>query len=411
MSELLNNSFYRKEKLKELILKLHEGNDPVKVRNELTETLQSIPYGEVVEVEQELIEQGLPVEEVLRLCDVHSEVLEGHVDLSTAKEIPEGHPVDTFIKENRELTLTCDQAREIFERIRRDGETGFADHVLALKQLFNNLMDVDKHYQRKEYLIFPYLEQKGITGPPKVMWGKHDEAREQLKGAIEVLNTPDLTPDDLLASYDILINSALNNVRDMVTKEEEILFPMALDQLTEAEWWQVYRQTLEIGYCLVDPKSEWKPESIPEEEEQDVLTSVEGRIQMPSGSLSLQELVRIFNILPVDITFVDKDDKVKYFSQNPDRVFTRSRAIINRDVRYCHPPASVHIVDKIIDDFRAGRQNHAPFWIQMRGKFIYIQYFALRDDEGNYLGTLEVSQDLTELRKLEGEQRILNYES
>ncbi len=411
MSELLNNSFYRKEKLKELILKLHEGNDPVQVRNELTETLKSIPYGEVVEVEQELIEEGLPVEEVLRLCDVHSEVLEGNVDLSAVKEIPEGHPVDTFIKENRELTKTCDQAREIFDRIRKGGETGFQEHVLSLKQLFNNLMDVDKHYQRKEYLIFPYLEQKGITGPPKVMWGKHDEAREQLKVAIEILNAEGLTPEDLVTSYDLLISSALNTVSDMVGKEEEILFPMALDQLTEAEWYQVYKQTLEIGYCLIDPKTEWKPETAEEETDDNAVTNIDGRIQMPSGSLSLQELVKIFNTLPVDITYVDKNDKVKYFSQNADRIFTRSRAIINRDVRYCHPPASVHIVDKIIDDFRSGRQSHAPFWIQMRGKFIYIQYFALRDDDGNYLGTLEVSQDLTELRKLEGEQRILNYES
>ncbi len=411
MSELLNNSFYRKEKLKELILKLHEGNNPVAVRNELTETLKSIPYGEVVEVEQELIEQGLPVEEVLRLCDVHSEVLEGNVDLSTMKEIPEGHPVDTLIRENRELTKTCDQAREIFDRIDKQGETGFQEHLLSLKQIFNNLMDVDKHYQRKEYLIFPYLEQKGITGPPKVMWGKHDEAREQLKGSIEILNADGLTPEDLMASYDILIKSALNNVSDMVGKEEEILFPMALDQLTEAEWYQVYKQTLEIGYCLIDPQTEWKPELGEEEKDEKTVTNIDGRIQMPSGSFSLEELVKVFNTLPVDITFVDKDDKVKFFSQNADRIFTRSRAIINRDVRYCHPPASVHIVDKIVDDFRSGRQSHAPFWIQMRGKFIYIQYFALRDDEGNYLGTLEVSQDLTELRKLEGEQRILNYES
>ena len=411
MSELLNNSFYRKEKLKELILKLHGGKDPIQVRNELTHTLQSIPYGEVVEVEQELIEQGLPVEEVLRLCDVHSQVLEGNVDLSAAKEIPEGHPVDTFLKENRELTKTCEQAREIFERIRNQGNTGFQEHILSLKQLFNNLMDVNKHYERKEYLIFPYLEQKGITGPPKVMWGKHDEAREQLKGSIEILNTDDLTPEDLMASYDLIIKSALDNVSDMVKKEEEILFPMALDQLTEAEWYQVYKQTLEIGYCLIDPQTEWKPETSEEARDENAVTNIEGRIQMPSGSLSLQELVKIFNTLPVDITFVDKDDKVKYFSQNADRIFTRSRAIINRDVRYCHPPASVHIVDKIVDDFRSGRQSHAPFWIQMRGKFIYIQYFALRDDAGHYLGTLEVSQDLTELRKLEGEQRILNYES
>lgn len=411
MSELLNNSFFRKTKLKELILKLHQGNDPIQVRNELTQTLKSIPYGEVVEVEQELIEEGLPVEEVLRLCDVHSEVLEGNVDLSAAKEIPTGHPVDTFIKENRELANTCNQARAIFDRIREEGESNFQKNLLGLKQIFNNLMDVDKHYQRKEYLIFPFLEKKGITGPPKVMWGKHDEVREQLKGSIEILNTRDLTPEDLLTSYDMLISAALSNVTDMVTKEEEILFPMALDQLTDAEWWQVYKQTLEIGYCLIDPQTEWKPDTSNDTPEEDAITSIDGRIQMPSGSLSLQELIQIFNTLPVDITFVDKDDKVKYFSQSPHRIFTRSRAIINRDVRYCHPPASVHIVDKILDDFRSGRQNHAPFWIQMRGRFIYIQYFALRDQDGNYLGTLEVSQDLTELRKLEGEQRILNYQS
>ncbi|MGQ1891781.1 DUF438 domain-containing protein [Thermophagus sp. OGC60D27] len=411
MSELLNNSFYRKEKLKALILRLHQGDNPHQVRADLIQTLKSIPYGEVVEVEQELIEEGLPVEEVLQLCDVHSEVLEGHVDLSAAKEIPPGHPVDTFIKENRELTKTCNQAREVFDQIRREGQTNFQKNLLSLKQIFNNLMDVDKHYQRKEYLIFPFLEQKGITGPPKVMWGKHDEAREQLKGAIEILNTEGLTPEDLLTSYDMLIAAALSSITDMVTKEEEILLPMALDQLTDAEWWQVYQQTLEIGYCLVDPQTEWKPETSLATAEEDAITNINGRIQMPSGSLSLQELIQIFNTLPVDITFVDKDDKVKYFSQSPHRIFTRSRAIINRDVRYCHPPASVHIVDKILDDFRSGRQSHAPFWIQMRGRFIYIQYFALRDDNGQYLGTLEVSQDLTELRKLEGEQRILNYQS
>jgi len=111
----------------------------------------------------------------------------------------------------------------------------------------------------------------------------------------------------------------------------------------------------------------------------------------------------------VDITFVDKDDKVKYFSQGRDRIFQRNRAIINRDVRHCHPPASAHIVDKIIEDFKSGKQDRAPFWINLGGKFIYIEYFALRNEKGEYLGTLEVSQDLTEYRKLEGEQRILSY--
>jgi DUF438 domain-containing protein len=117
----------------------------------------------------------------------------------------------------------------------------------------------------------------------------------------------------------------------------------------------------------------------------------------------------ILNTLPVDITFVGQDDKVKYFSQSADRIFQRNRAILNRDVRHCHPPASAHIVDKILDDFKSGKQDHAPFWINMGGKLIHIEYFALRDTDGSYLGTLEVSQDLTTYRSLQGEQRILSY--
>jgi DUF438 domain-containing protein len=109
------------------------------------------------------------------------------------------------------------------------------------------------------------------------------------------------------------------------------------------------------------------------------------------------------------MTFVDKDDKVKYFTQGSERIFARSRSIINRDVRLCHPPGSVHIIEKILDDFKSGKASHAPFWIQMQGKFIHIQYFALRDLNGEYLGTLEVSQDLTCAKKHEREKRILSY--
>ena len=139
------------------------------------------------------------------------------------------------------------------------------------------------------------------------------------------------------------------------------------------------------------------------------MQSAGGNIQLPSGSFSVEELMVILNTLPVDITFVDKNDKVKYFSQSAERIFQRNRAILNRDVRHCHPPASAHIVDKIIEDFKSGRQNRAPFWINMGGKMIHIEYFALRDDKGNYLGTLEVSHNVSVYRELDGEQRILSY--
>lgn len=408
MSEHIDNSKHRKSKLKELILKLHEGGSQEDVRKELLLSLSNIPYGEVVEVEQELISEGLPEDEVLRLCDAHSAVLHGTVDLSASKSVPEGHPVDILLEENKALKRLSDNTTEELLAIKYMNGQDFSNAVLKVRGAFNQLMDVDKHYQRKEYLLFPYLEKAGVTGPPKVMWGKHDEIRDQLKGSIEILQIKNLSKEDLEASAEIILLPALKGVYEMTIKEEEILFPMMMDTLTDADWYEIQKQSLEIGYCLYDPQIEWKPEGI-ETESINTAQKEGGNIQLPTGGFSAEELLAILNTLPVDMTFVDRNDKVKYFSQSSDRIFQRNRAILNRDVRHCHPPASAHIVDKILDDFKSGRQTRAPFWINMKGKMIHIEYFALRNPEGEYLGTLEVSQDLTGYRNLEGEQRILSY--
>jgi uncharacterized protein len=410
MSELILNSGLRKAKLKELILKLHSGANPQEVRAELVSTLRQIPYDEVVEVEQELINEGLPETEVIRLCDIHGEVLDGHIDQSSAKTIPEGHPLDVFKKENTELLKVVGKSRQLLGILYSVREEAFKEHSMKILSCFNELMDVDKHYKRKEYLVFPYLEKHDITGPPKVMWGKHDEIREQMKGCIDILRTEGLKKTDVEDAIEILFIPVLNALEDMTKKEEDILFPMCMDLLTTDEWWQIHKQTLEFGFTLYDPEVEWKPEGLKEEaNENKGISSEVGSFQLPSGRLNVKEILSILNTVPFDMTFVDKDDKVKYFTQGKERIFARSRSIINRDVRLCHPPGSVHIVEKILDDFKSGRASHAPFWIEMGGKFIHIEYYALRDENGEYLGTLEVSQDLTELRKLEGEQRILSY--
>ncbi len=410
MSELINNSRYRKDRLKELILSLHSGESPEKVRQELISTLRSIPYGEVVEVEQELISEGLPESEVLKLCDVHGEVLEGHVDLSGAKEIPVGHPVDVFIHENSALKKSIGKAGDLLHSLEKVPGDHFRNFILVLQAGFNELMDIDKHYQRKEYLVFPFLEKNEITGPPKVMWGKHDEIRDQLKGCIALLREADLSKQDLSDALELMFFPVLKALSDMVQKEEEILFPMCMDVLTVDDWWNVHKQTLEFGFTLYDPEVDWKPEGLQEETwDEEIAGTKEGSVLLPSGSFSVKELMAILNTAPVDMTFVDKNDKVKYFTQGSHRIFPRSRSIINRDVRLCHPPGSVDIVEKIIEDFKSGKESHAPFWIQMKGKFILIEYYALRDDKGEYLGTLEVSQDLTNARSLDGERRILSY--
>jgi uncharacterized protein len=407
MSEIINNSQKRKELLKHMILQLHNGEAPELVRNRLIELLKSIPYDDVVEVEQELISEGLPAEEVLKFCDIHTMVLDGHIDQSSAKPIPPGHPVDTLKNENRALEKLIDEIEQLFVQVVNLKDQEVKPWLLMVHDKLNSLMDIDKHYKRKEYLIFPFLEKYGITGPPKVMWGKHDEVRDLLRTAIEAVSTSgDISASEVQIITELVLQKAVNAIPEMIMKEEEILFPMCMDKLTDEDWYSVYQQTLEIGYCLYDPAVEWKPEGI---SISDVVYTSKNHIQLSTGTFSLNEMEALFKTLPIDITFVDKDDKVRFFSLGPDRIFTRNRAILGRDVRMCHPPSTVHVVEQILDDFKSGKEKSAAFWINMKGRFIYIEYFALQSKDGEYLGTIEFTQDLTAARKLEGEQRLLSY--
>ncbi len=408
MSELINNARQKKDELKRLIRKLHEGTDPETVREELAVALGEVPYGFVVEVEQELIAEGLPPAETLKLCDIHGQVLKGMIDHTGAKIPDPGHPVHTFMMENRELETLCGTVKSRYrDFIEGQWDDRLSELVDAMLADCGTLMDVDTHYRRKENLVFPYLEKYGVTGPPTVMWGKHDEIRAQLKSAISSLHAARTAArEELAVVFTMFLLPAISGIEDMVYKEEQILFPMCLDTLNETEWSEIHHQSPEIGFCLFDPKDEWVPQGLVSE----TGSTTGDRVTLPSGSFSVAELTALLNTLPVDITFVDKDDAVRYFSQGKERIFDRNRSILGRKVQFCHPPHSVHIVNQIVSDFRAGTQDSAAFWITLGGKFIHIEYFALRDDKGEYLGTLEVSQNLTDKRALTGEQRLLSYE-
>ena len=410
MSEVIKHSEKRKELLKHLILQLHGGEAPEQVKNRLISLLSSIPYDEVVEAEQELISEGLPVEEVLRLCDIHTAVLEGSIDTSGAKTVPPGHPVDTFRQENRALESRIRLINGLLDKLESQKEEEMESYLLQIRRIFNDLSDVDKHYKRKEYLLFPYMEKAGITGPPKVMWGKHDETRELLKAAYEALSIENgLAKEEWEALVPLVLQPVIEAIEGMIMKEEEILLPMCLDTLTDEDWYKIYTETPIYGFCLYDPPTEWYPE-FAEEAKPTFLSG--NAIRLSSGSFDLKELEALFIALPVDITFVDKDDKVKFFSHSPKRVFERNRSILGRDVRMCHPPQSVRIVERIINDFKSGKENKAAFWISnYRGRFVYIDYTALRSSDNEYLGVIEMTQDITDLRKLEGDRRLLSYSS
>jgi len=407
MDELIKGEKSRKELLKHMILQLHEGVAPDAVRGRLVSLLKSIPYNEVVQVEQELINEGLPEEEVLKFCDIHTQVLDGQIDQTGAKEIPDGHPVDTFKKENKELYKLVQTMGRFYEKVHQPEEMELETYILQLKAFFNNLNDVEKHYLRKENLLFPYLEKYNITGPPKVMWGKHDETRELLKVAREGLDVRGgMDPGELETLVELVLKPASGAVSDMIMKEEEILFPMCMDKLSDEEWYQISQESPGIGYCLYDPEIEWKPEGV---EPSPVARTMEGSVQLPTGRVSIPELIAFFGTMPVELTFVDSQDKVRFFSHGKKPIFKRNRAVIGRDVRLCHPPKSVHVVEQVISDFKSGKEERASFWLEMKGMFVHIEYHALRDEFNKYLGTLEVVQDITDLRKIKGEQRLLSY--
>ena len=267
------------------------------------------------------------------------------------------------------------------------------------------MWDIDKHYSRKENLIFPFLEKYGVTAPPKVMWGVDDDIRALIKKLKLSLSNYDGNKEEIINKF----NEATKEIKEMIFKEENILFPMALETLTEDEWISIYRDSDGIGYTIVPPEKEWelKRVNLEKKEEKKGLTEG-GYVKFETGLLTTKEISLIFNTLPGDFTFVDKDNIVKYFSNSKDRIFARTKAIIGRTVENCHPPASVHVVEDIVNDFKEGKKDSESFWIKKGDVFVMIQYFAVRDENGEYIGTLEYSQDIAPIQAITGEKRLMS---
>jgi DUF438 domain-containing protein len=403
MSELLDNSRHRIENLKEIIKSLHDGADPESVKREFGDLLADVGVSEIAAMESSLMSEGMPQEEIQRMCDVHAAVLGGAAPHRPI-DVPAGHPVHTFRLENEKIREIVADYRGAMERLAwADAASVIDDWRVAHRELGG----LEAHYQRKEYLVFPYLEKAGIAGPPKVMWGVHDEIREKIAAAGEVLeNAADLDDEALRLTVETVIHPMLEQVSGMTDKEDRILWPMTLEHVSVRDWEAVRSQWDEFGKGLVEPAGVWLP-VLAEPPEKPVEVPEDDAITLPSGHLSLRQLTALLNTLPMDLTFVDAEGRVGFFSEGEDRVFARNRAIIGRRVEDCHPPKSVHIVEQVVDELKSGARDVAEFWIQMGERFVHIRYFAVRDPDGSYLGTLEVTQDIAALRALEGERRLL----
>ncbi|MBI4303343.1 MAG: DUF438 domain-containing protein, partial [Chloroflexi bacterium] len=277
-----------------------------------------------------------------------------------------------------------------------------------LGELLQKLKGIDRHYERKEQILFPYLEKQGFMGPSKVMWGKDNEVRDLFRAALQELPAVK-TPAELDAYIDKNLNKLIEEVEGMIFKEENILFPTCLEKLSPSDWVEILRESDDIGYVFIQKPEETEVmvKSLRAALQEEALVQ-DGTISFPTGSLRLDELLAVMNTLPIDMTFVDKDDRVRYFSEGKSRVFHRTKSVIERRVQNCHPPQSVDVVEKILNAFKEGKKDSYSFWLNYQGKFVYIQYFAVRDREGRYLGTMEVTQDISEITQLKGEKRLLD---
>ncbi|MBN1697216.1 MAG: DUF438 domain-containing protein [Spirochaetales bacterium] len=410
MSEYLHDGEAKQEKLKSIITSLHEGKSVDAVKKEFASLIKDVSPEEIAAMENSLIREGFPPVQIQRLCEVHVAVFDDRLKKYKNPRRMPGHPLHTYMEENRAAEKLLKSIAPLLKKIDKIKETG----VEELKNRLEELKRINLHFTRKENQLFPKLEQAGFYGPTRVMWGKHDEIRTMFSETEKALQTGDTgavgnTGKRLIAA-----------IKKMIFMEEKILFPTALRKLTDSDWIDIRNEESEIGYAWIRPGNLWdtaiarqkrkrQPRKPTPEPAAGRAEAIHETFHLDEGDVRIDQINLLLKHLPVDVTFVDENDRVRYFSQGKDRIFPRSPAIIGRAVQNCHPPKSVHIVDRIIESFKKKEKDVAEFWLTINGRFIHIRYFALYDKADVYRGVIEVSQDVTDIRALEGERRLLDW--
>lgn len=411
-------NFDRVADLLKFSMGMMEGKDGSKLIKKYQESIDNITPFDMVALEEKQLEKGVDLKAIKKDIEKIINVLKPALDSYEWEKPGEGHPIYYYMQENRKLEELLGRTKQTIKALKFEelNQEEFGDKLAKFKQQIENLSQFNCHFIRKENILFPYLEASwDYTRPLQVMWSIHDDIRTGWKEVLAgVRKKKDLTPEiDKKLGRLFLISYR------MVHKEEQIIFPLAMEALTEADWAEVLLQGPEVGYFKIDGPDDKHLNNAQQllartGSSRDVNQSeADGELknavlEFVTGKLSKEQLELIFNYLPVDITYVDENDEVRFFSDPPERIFPRSPAIIGRKVHNCHPPESVHIVEQIVEDFKAGKREQARFWLTINDRFILIDYFSIRDDDNKYRGVIEVTQDITEIRKLEGEKRLLD---
>jgi PAS domain S-box-containing protein len=390
-----------KASLKNMIKLLHEGKSPEEVKDQYRSLLQSVDSTQIAQVEQELVSEGMPQEELRRLCDVHLAVFRESLDKEKI-ELEEDHPISAFMKEHDVILQCVEELKGILEKVTQAASySDIAEEMRRLKHVAEHLMEAEKHNVREENVLFPYLDKHGISEPPAVMWAEHTELKEKKKQLLKLSQPPDkLGFEDFVKELTEVGRYLAEALPSHVYKENHILYPAALQTISADEWRRIRTQCDELGYCCFTPeyvKAEVQKTDAPKE-----------TMAFETGDLTRDEVEAVLDALPMDVTFVDAQGSVRYFNKAEGRVFPRTKAVIGRKVQMCHPPKSLHIVNQVIDDLMQGKRKSADFWIDINQRKIHIRYFPVRNRKGSILGIMEATQDITDIKKIEGERRLLS---
>lgn len=395
----------RQDILQSLILRLHDGEDWDKVQADFKKHFTGVSAYEISVMEQGLMGKGVEAEDIQRLCNVHASLFGGSIEAvytTSAEQQHAGHPIQVLKLENLAIENTLEKVSKLLDVYL---ETKEPELKKGIQNQLALLGEFDKHYARKEYAIFPIMESKGITAPPKVMWGVDDEIRSMFKAFKALLQNEEFE------TIPKAFSDLKYEMKEMITKEEDILLPMITDIFNEDHWLQIAKESEEIGYCIVKPEAKWVPErSLPENVSRETKEfENDSYINFQTGHLTPHQLEKMLNNIPLELTFVDADNIVRYYNDNgEEKFFKRTSSAIGRDVLNCHPPKSLPIVTKLLADLKSGAKESESMWFRAMGKFILVTYRAVRDDDGSYMGTLEYVQDIQPFIDLDGEKRTLS---
>jgi uncharacterized protein len=386
----------RLQKLAEVFYAIYHGKYGLQIIRQNEAWLNETTPSDIIRLVDMLVRNNVPMAGLKTginkfLNVVHKQLLSRENPLPA----PDGL-LDYCIRNNEEMNNLLKTVRPFIKLLNNDPSD--PDVRAELKKYFSELEKYGVYYQIKENVLFPLLEKQWKDYRcVKVMWSFHDDIRKNLQEIISLLEeeTPDLNRINRLTG-DIFFNMTAIRFR-----EEKILFPLIGETIKDGILNALLPECARIGFPFVQPE-------IPEEERSQEIP-FSGVVDLQSGKLTPEQIMLIFNNLPVDITYVDENDQVAYYSTPPDRIFIRTNAALGRDVRNCHPSESMHVVQEILDTFRKGERDSATFWIDVKEEKVLIQYFACRDEEGKYRGVIEVSQVISGIQSLTEEKRLLDW--